>query len=200
MRESIPNSPKGREHILNSYLMAPFLVSMAQSGINWRPPPPAHGKEAGKAPQGSHRDRNKQWLLSLQLQQSEKTQILAYFVGNWAGDQALPQADNPSRLLGAGKAPAVEAWLSPEPGKAQLSRAAPKCPRGWDFNKCCISELCALESVKFPDKQSWGALGWSPELLDRSFARAAPGEDIPSPGLSLGQAKGGLRPQAGGEA
>lgn len=65
MRESIPNSPKGREHILNSYLMAPFLVSMAQSGINWRPCPSVHGKEAGKAPQGSHRNRNKQWLLSL---------------------------------------------------------------------------------------------------------------------------------------
>lgn len=79
MRESIPNSPKGREHILNSYLMAPFLVSMAQLGINWRPYPSAHGKESGKAPQGSHRDRNKQWLLSLHLQQLEKTQILAYF-------------------------------------------------------------------------------------------------------------------------
>lgn len=103
MRESIPNSPKGREHILNSYLMAPFLVSMAQLGINWRTCPSAYGKEAGKAPQRSHRNRNKQWLLSLYLQQSEKTQIMAYFLGNSAGNQSLPLANNPSRLLGAGK-------------------------------------------------------------------------------------------------
>lgn len=139
MRESIPNSPKGREHILNSYLMAPFLVSMAQSGINWRPPPSAHGKEAGKAPQGSHKDRNKQWLLSLHLQQ---TQILAYFVGIWAGNQALPQADNPSRLLGAGKAPAMEMWLSPEPGKAQPSRTAPRVPGlGISINAAFLSSV-----------------------------------------------------------
>lgn len=115
MRESIPNSPKGSEHILNSYLMAPFLVSVAQFGINWRPCPSAHGKEAGKAPQGSHRDRNKQWLLSLHLQQLGKTQILAYFLGNSAGNQPLPPANNPSRLLGTGKT----SWR----GSAAFSRA-----------------------------------------------------------------------------
>lgn len=48
MRESIPNSPKGREYILNFYLMALFLVSMAQLGINWRPPPSVHGNRLEK--------------------------------------------------------------------------------------------------------------------------------------------------------
>lgn len=127
MRESIPNSLKGREHILNSDLMAPFLVSMAQLGINWRPCPSAHGKEAGKAPQGSHRDRNKQWLLSLHLQQLEKTQILAYFLGNSAGDQSLPVASNPCRLLGAGENSCS--------GSVAFSRAIqknPTCHRSWN--------------------------------------------------------------------
>lgn len=135
MRESIPNSPKGREHILNSYLMAPFLVSMAQLGINWRPCPSAHGKEAGKAPQGSHRDRNKQWLLSLHLQQSGKTQILPYFLGNSAGNQSLPLANNPSRLMGVGK---TSCSGSVAFFKAWKGSAIQKNPnRGQNPNKCC---------------------------------------------------------------
>lgn len=192
MREPIPNSPKGREHILNSYLMAPFLVSMALLGINWRPRPSAHGKEDGKTPQGSHRDRNKQWLLSLHLQQSEKTQILPYFLGKSAGNQSLPLANNPSRLLGTGRTSwsgsvaFSRAWKGsaiqknpPSATGAGIPRNAAICELQCPW-KCEIPSPCDPRAHSIPRARVWLSLGlpgpgkkgiWGPRQEERHEGR-----------------------------